>query len=355
MRRSAGALVLALVGVTSLVIAVGADPTAADDWRAVLERAGEAARSTTYEGQALWVTFTPERPYVSTVTVASDGQGAMVVDAAERYRLRVGHEDGDLEHRAEGWVMPLPAALDDGGRRMAALEENYDVRSEGTQRVMDRPATLLALYASASGDLRERLWIDDDTGLLLRRESYGTDGSVARLATYLDLDLDPDPPDTEDGTVLEERIKGVAPVDELGFDALREAGWTVPEELPGGFEAVGAYVVSSESSQPLHLVYTDGLYTVSMFQQTGTPQWDSLPSGARLVEDLPGRVYEWPGALPHRLVWAAAGRTWSVVGDPTPEQLREIARALPHADEPGVLERLRRGFSRLWSWMTEWG
>jgi hypothetical protein len=340
-----------LVAGLAVALLLVAPALADEDGVSLLERSAEATRTSTYAGEALWVVFSDARPYVTTVAVEADGTGEIDVEVPER--LRGDAEDAGARSRA-GWAMALPAIFEDAGHRLKVLTRNYELAVEGTEQVIGRPCTVLALHRQADGTLRERLWIDGASDLLLRRETYGADGELLRLGAFLSLDFDPDV-DRRDDRRRQQRPEGVMPVDEEEVEALRKGGWTVPKALPRGYEAAAAYAMAGADTQPLQVVYGDGLYTVSVFQQPGSADWESLPAGARLAEDLPGEVYEWPGALPHRLVWTAEGRTWSVVGDAPADDLEAIAAALPTAQAPGVLERLQRGFSRLWSGVSHWG
>ncbi len=366
--RRRGRAVVAMV-IALPVALVGAAPawaSEAEAWREVLERAVEATRSVPYSGETLLVELDEDRPRMVKARVRSSGEGGLELGGALRLRLDspvvrnerfLGRNELDLLRR---------------------LGHKYEVAVVGTDDLMDRPCTILEVRRRVDGALRERLWIDEESGLLVRRETFTDDEQPVRLATYLSLDLTPGPgPNTSDDLLAEasddevddrtqdttedttwaetaESIEAPAarPVDDRGLAALRQAGWAVPPSLPGGYAPLGAYTVEADGSQPLQLVYGDGLYVVSVFQQKGRPDWSSLPPGARLVEDVEHPLYEWPGAVPYRLLWEADGRTYSLVGDAPPAELIALTAALPQPEPPGLFERLGRGLGRLWSWAT---
>jgi hypothetical protein len=328
-------------------------------WRTVLERAAVAARQVSYAGEVIWVTRTGDTQHVVTADVRNDPVEMVVGDPAD-VTLRLGADGGWLTASSQGWFLPLPPvepARDDLERMIT----KYEIAVAGTDWIADRPCTIVEVHRRGDGLLRERLWVDDDTGLLMRRETYEGGEQPVRMVAYLSLDLHtrraPSPAARAgrvglDRGLLAEREQGITAIDEQGLSALREAGWVVPDALPGGFAPLGAYAVASAESQPLQLVYGDGLYVVSVFQQTGHPDWSTLPPGAERVESLAGKAYEWPGAVPSRIVWEAEGRTWSLVGDPPPQELLALAAALPQASDPGLWQRLRRGLGRLWSMVS---
>jgi hypothetical protein len=346
-----------MIGMTSGGTAVlAAEP----EWREVLDRAVVSARQLSYAGEAIWVTRTEAGPHVVTVEVSNDPDG-MVVRDPDDITVQLGSDGGGSMASAQGWFVPLPSI--EGGRDdLERITAKYDVAVAGSDRIVDRPCTVVEIHHRRDGELRERLWIDDDSGLLLRRETFEGDVEPVRLMAYLSLDMrgrrggsqavSAERRATEAG--LSEREQGVLAVDDRGLSALREAGWVVPDVLPSGFEPLGAFAVSSAEGDPLQLLYGDGLYVVSVFQQLGLPDWSTLPPGAEEVEGLDWKAYEWPGAVPRRIVWQAQGRTWSLVGDAPPQEMLALAAALPLPSEPGLWQRLRRGVGKLWSLVSPW-
>lgn len=338
-----------------------ADSAEPDDWRDLLLRASSAAQQRRYTGESLWIAWSDGEPQVEVSQVHRDRDN-LTVSFADRFTVRLGDEEGDMVDEGEGWLAPLPAVDQaDAHTALAALEEKYAVTVTGEQRLLDRPCTRMEVRRRDDDSLRERLWVDDQTGLLLRRDSFEGAERRLRLVTYLSLDLRPSAPPRADSRVgrhrrterLERRAHAISPVDTEALSALRQGGWTVPATLPGDYEPVGMFAVDGAESQPLQVVYRDGLYTVSLFQQRGRPDWDSLPEGARVAEGLDWHAYEWPGAVPQRLVWEASGTTFSLVGDAPPEEFLAIAGSLPTRQAVGLADRLRRGLARLWGWLSQ--
>lgn len=347
------------VGVVALVVtALVAPPGAAaadDDWRDVLRRAGEATVATHYEGEVLWVSEVDGVHHLQRIPVRNGASG-LTAGTAGQITLRMG-EGGDLVD-GDGNIVTLPAVDADADDHLDLLLGKYDVSLGTPIDFLDRPCTTLEVRLRDGGELRERLWIDDGSGLVLRRETFESHAAEpVRFATYLSLDLRGERPGHrvsrgQAAVSGSERPHAVEVVDAAGVHALREAGWLVPEELPGGYDMLASYAVAATESQPLQSVYSDGLYVVSVFQQPGRPDWDALPDGLERVPELDWPAFEWPGATPRRILWEAQGRTWTLVGDAPPTEMMAIAGTLPQPEEPGVWRRLRRGWSRMWRAMS---
>ena len=357
-------------GVAASVVAallLQAVPAAADDrdrpWRTLLDKAAQAAEETPYVGESLWVTYENGKPSVSTFLVRSSGNGEISV-ANRGFAVRLGDDGGSLADHERNWFFPLPAAdLAKAHKGLERLADKYDVDVQRTESLLDRPCTRLQIVRESDGELVERLWIDDASGLLLRRETYDGEDNLLRMVAYLKLDLNPNGRSADDDPVSATRgqrpsqkrqEQNVAEVDEVGVAALREAGWVVPEDLPGAYATEGTFVVSTSQSQPLQTVYSDGLYTVSLFEQRGSLDPAALPEGAEVTDVYGFPAYTWPGAVPARVVWEANGTTWSLVGDAPPDQMRAMVAALPQPKPDGVADRMQRGLGRLWSWVSPW-
>lgn len=340
-------------------------------WQVVLDDVAASAQRTPYHAELLVIVYDDGREHLQRYEVRADGSGTVTLRSPERYTLRLAEAGGSVAHHAGGWFAPLPGSgLSDPGRDLAALSRKYRIDTVGGDRVLDRPATLLEIRRRSDGRLRERVWVDAVTGLIVRRESYDGESRPLGIAAFLSLDTTPARAEPRrllggdrhasrsDGDVARAPLTSRAhdgqalPLPRL--DALAEAGWTVPVSLPAGYEVTGSYALDAPGSQPLHLVYSDGLYTVSLFEQRGHPDWDSLPEGAQPSPLLDGRGYEWSGAMPRRLVWEADGTTYSLVGDAPPDEFAAIAKALPQPQPPSLGRRLSQGLRRLLSLLSPW-
>jgi hypothetical protein len=345
-------------------------------WEDVLARARAASRGSVHEGEMLIATFGAEQ-HAQLVEVSAGG-GATTTTMPDDRRVRLSARGGELRDPAEGFTLPLPPIT----ARAAAprqLTAKYDIDVAAEEELLGRPCTRLDVR-TRGGELRERLWVDDRAGLVLRRETYQGD-ELLRLAVYLRLGLDtpparsprraglvaagapgsstaadatPAPMPSGTAPPMEERQQGVATLTEEGLDALLAAGWEIPDALPSGYAADGAYVVAGEAASPLQLVYSDGLYTVSLFQQAGAPDPGSLPAGGQEVDDAGGVAWSWSDAVPLRRVWEAEGTTWTLVTDAPPGDVQQIVAALPRHRDRGPSARLRAGLGRLWSWVSPW-
>lgn len=303
----------------------------------LLEEAVRAAQTLTYSGTkyvAAWrssgastslvdVRHTPVTGLVLTASPTAAG-------AAEDDRLVVAATTLD------------PALLD-------VLADTYELALAGEGRCAGRDAEVVEARRPDGGTVAGRFWVDRETGLLLRREVYDEQGRRLRSSAFVDLSLTAAGPVAGARTVA--RSAG-AVVPSSRLRDLRDDGWTVPDDLPGGFALFDVREKEHGGGQVLQLAYSDGLSTTALFVQRGKPGGE--PPDGFVRRDVAGHPVWLHDGAPERIVWAGDDRVWTLVSDAPEGLVADAVGALPHdaMPEPGFRARLGRGLSRLGSWLN---
>jgi sigma-E factor negative regulatory protein RseB len=165
-----------------------------------------------------------------------------------------------LESRSD--VSPLVSALPSN---TAELEPHYEMTLRGSARVADRPVQVLEIKPRDEFRYGYTLWLDQETAMPLKSTLIDERGAVVEQILFTDIEIPADIP----ASALEPTI------DTTGFTTLR-----APESAPLAADipwraaavAVG-FRLSHETQAPMagsdtpvkHLVYSDGLATVSVF------------------------------------------------------------------------------------------
>lgn len=335
--------VLAGAGLVATAAPAAAAPRDDDEQAALvlLGEAAEASRALTYTGTqyvATWGTTTTS----ALVDVHHEpGRGARVSQAGER-RPPV--------------VVP-PTALAD--ELLAALSDTYQLRVSGQGHCTGRAADVVEARrpgGTGSAAVAGRFWVDRDTGLLLRREVFDAEGRRLRSSAFLELVVQPTAPAgpallPASARTVDDDVAAGEPVPPAELRRLRADGVVAPAELPGSFALVAARQREHDGAQVLHLAYSDGLSTTSLFSQPGEPG-STPPEGFRAATVAGQPVWSAAGA-PQRLVWAGGGRVWTLVSDAPRDAVDSAVAALPHEAMPtqdrGWRARVARGASRLGS------
>ncbi|MFP5309521.1 MAG: sigma-E factor regulatory protein RseB domain-containing protein [Actinomycetes bacterium] len=336
--RATAAAVVAAVGL------LGAAPAVGDEaGREALQRAVDASRATAYEGRVVIVGFDATgAPTLAELDVARGRDGGMRVGVAERWTIG---RAADVAFRsasagellALSGIEPLEFSVDD-------LLTKYDVARQGVSELVTGPATVVGVRERGAATDRERLHLDDSTGLVVRRETFDAAGEPVRLVAFTSLQVIDRSLGVPDGMTAPATTR--TELSDRGLDALASVGWEVPTALDGGFRLREAYALPENDGGSVHLVYTDGLYTLSVYEQHGRLDPDAV-SGARRHAAEGRHVWRWPGSEPERVVWSGAGMTFTAVSDAPLDTIVTAVSALPADPPPGPFARLTRGFERL--------
>lgn len=342
---------LAAVAATLLVSFVGT-ARADDRARELLERAF-AGSDRPFEGRLIIVTLEPDGPAISEMQIARTADGTLLRGGSRAWML--GHLDNEtlFGDPTTGRLLRLA-----GGRTSAQsadlIEAKYDL---GVERSTSGPAgSATAVVVREQGQVRERFVIDDEAGIVVRRETYDREGRPVRLAAFTALELGPvELPTLGAGWVQTEVSPTKTPVTFRGTAILNEVGWTVPGELPGGFRRLDVAALADGDGSALRLLYSDGLYSLSVYEQPGRLDAEALlAKGAERTHLGPHPVYRWSGSEPAPYVWTGDGYTFTAMSDAPPDVLAEALAGLPHDGRDGILSRLRRGLARMLDWLTPW-
>lgn len=241
---------------------------------------------------------------------------------------------------------------------LTLLARHYDLRVAADTLCGGRPAHVVEAFRpgeKGADAVAGRFWIDGATGLLLRRDVLDESGLVARSSSFVSLSVGAVP--VVPATYSSKEI--IRPSGELldnaGLQQLEDDGWPVASQLPSGLELFEARLHDSDAANVLQLSYSDGLSTLSLFVQKG-----QLPPGeVGTPHPMAGQTVWVSTGAAEQVVWAGAGRTWTLVSDAPDSMIVQAVTVLPHTPGPpasdGLLSRTWRGMSRVGSWLTPFG
>jgi sigma-E factor negative regulatory protein RseB len=253
-----------------LVVLVSGQATAQDarDW---LQRMSRAVEELNYRGTFVHVLDgTPETLHI--VHRHADGQSGeriVLLDGPGGEFVRQGATVQGIfpdrrivvfESRSD--VSPLVSALPSNS---AELEPHYEITLGGSARVADRPAQVLEIKPRDEYRYGYTLWLDQETAMPLKSTLIDENGAVVEQILFTDIEI----PDDIPASALEPTI------DTTGFTMLRapesaplaaDIPWRAAT-VPSGFKlSVATQSPMAGSDTPVeHLVYSDGLATVSVF------------------------------------------------------------------------------------------
>lgn len=202
------------------------------------------------------------------------------------------------------------------------LDALYEFQARDGGRIAGRKAWHLEIEAADGIRFGYRLWLDKKTGLLLRSELIHPDGELRQRMIFTSLqqvangELEhwlPDERDDGPFTWIHQDYQAEP-------DPENTVHWK-PEWLPEGFELKVERSRGASPDQMLmqHLVYGDGLNTISVFVEP--EQVVDLPEGAVTV----GAADAYSLRVEKRRV--------TVLGEVTAETLERVARSMPGIEQ----------------------
>lgn len=243
----------------------------AEEARQWLDKMNRAVEDLNYQGTFVHVLEgTPETLRI--IHRNADGRSAERIESLDGAGREIIRQDGQvqcilpdrrvvlLEERRElsPLVSSLPSYSDE-------LEPHYALKLHSTARVANRAAQILEIKPRDEFRYGYMLWLDQETAMPLRSQLIDDKGAIVEQILFTDIDLHSEIP--------AEAI--VATIDTTGFTTLRPPESSPLAEgipwraasVPGGFKlSVATHSQIAGSDYPVeHLVYSDGLATVSVF------------------------------------------------------------------------------------------
>jgi sigma-E factor negative regulatory protein RseB len=316
-------------------------PTVSERARALLDRAATAPAITPYHGLAFVAAWTQRGSTSEVVSVDHvPGRGTSVRSA------------GTAAAPARRLTVQTSGAPSLGEGAVGVLAHHYSLSVTGEDRVAGRPVDVVTASRPGAPAHPEiaRFWLDRSSGLVLRREVYDEHGRTVRASAFVEVDVG----SGEVPAAVADRA-WTNTLDQGQLVALRRQHWHCPAALAGALTLVDARRNGTGRDAIVHLAYTDGIASVSVFEQRGRLDDRGLAGHRRAT--VGGHTVWVRGEVPQRLVWSSGRTVYTVVADAPTRTVDAVVAALPHRNGagPGTLGRLGRGLDRVASWFNPFG
>ena len=279
-----------LGGLCLLPVIAAADP-AADDPRRLLERMGRAVESLNYEGtfvhivegraDTMYVVHRVADGKSTERMVALDGPGREIIRSDDKVTCIFGDKKSVLvERRSDD--SPLRAAVpsysDD-------LDAHYKFVHLRPVKKLGRSAAVIAI--TPRDDLRYgyKLWMDKETGMPLKAQLVDMYGKVVEQLMFVSIELPESIPASKvEPTLSTEDFEWFVQDERSMAEERRgDSNWRAVQ-TPDGFrlEASNVKVMAGSDRAVEHLVYTDGVASVSVFVEPAGSEEADLNGASRI-------------------------------------------------------------------------
>ena len=317
----------------------------------LLAQAAQAAIVTSYQGKEILTRWSQGggSVLVSSIWHVSGGQTVTQTTADGASFSSQSYLSSDTDGQSPEGVLGVTAPL------VRLLDSHYLVAYAGTGSADNRTAQVVEAWR-ADGSIAARFWLDDATKLPLEREVFDTATHVIGQDVFIDVSFATPgvSPQRAAAASASARVSAdpqgpwTDPFSRRQLLALRDGGWQVPAELPGGLSLFTGATTQADTGAVLDLGYSDGLSMVSVFEQRGKlparlAGWRKTKTGGHVVFALPDQ---------RTLTWAGHGMVFTMVADAPSQTVDAVVGALPHDGPAGFWKRMSRGMVRVASWVN---
>ncbi len=142
------------------------------------------------------------------------------------------------------------------------LEAYYKISRLDDDRIADHATVVLDVMPNDKYRYGYRYWLDAETGVLLKCDLLNEEGQVVEQMMFTTLEYLPRAPESAFAKI---DVKGYErQMLDKGRMAVTSADWHVTG-LPAGFMLTQSSLRQSDGAESLHMVYSDGLASVSVF------------------------------------------------------------------------------------------
>ncbi|HEX3309654.1 MAG TPA: sigma-E factor regulatory protein RseB domain-containing protein, partial [Streptosporangiaceae bacterium] len=252
----------------------------------LLAQGAQAAIVTSYRGQEILTRWSHGggSVLVSSIWHVSGGQTVTQTTADGASFSSQSYLSSDTDSRSPEGVLGVTAPL------IRLLKSHYLVAYAGSGSADNRTAQVVEAWR-ADGSIAARFWLDDATKLPLEREVFDTAAHVIGQDVFIDVSFTAagglggvPPGDSRAPGASPQQAAAKSASARVSADpqrpwtdpfsrrqllALRDGGWPVPAELPGGLSLFTGARTQADTGAVLDLGYSDGLSMVSVFEQRG--------------------------------------------------------------------------------------
>jgi len=255
-----------------------------------------------------------------------------------------------MVHSADGWLSLWGHDVTTLGPPPTA---KYRLAVEPGPEIAGRPTDVVAVQLVGGNRLRERLYVDRQSGLLLRRELLDSGGTPYRSVAFTALTTGPAPLGTTEPAAAAALAAAprVAHSQEPAMAHHLKAPYKLKGRIGTGYRLVGSYKAGGVVQQ----FFSDGLHGLSVFEQRGHLSTAETTlageSGAGRAVEISGHTMRaYSASVGEAVVWESDGVVYTAVTDAPWSDLAGAVRDLPHADPPGRLRRVAQTVVSLFRW-----
>ncbi|HEY5822501.1 MAG TPA: zf-HC2 domain-containing protein [Propionibacteriaceae bacterium] len=303
----------------------------ADQAQEFLRRASEAANEVSFAGQQSFTARGPKQTYSARIQVVNQpGQGS---------NIQVLNAQGQPVVNDFAPAAASSRMVDT--ELVSVLGSKYTLSGQRGAVVAGRSAVLVD--ASRYGTTAIRWWLDEETGVVLWRSTFDRHGVAQLSSGFTSVRMN-----IPAGLIEHLPARYYVPTTNVTLsvsnaDRLGTAGWDCRSSL-AGLSLVKLRADRTENPAVVHLVYSDGVSTVTVYEQHG--RLAAAPIESQWDESMRANVQQGAFGL---ATWQSGDTVFTVMTDGSAQLLAQAVAVLPHEGphERTTMEAIRAGWAKI--------
>lgn len=185
---------------------------------------------------------------------------------------------------------------------------NFSLRIVGFETLAGRPVYQLHASPKTPDEYARRLWIDRDHYLVMGTQVEDASGRVINTSRFTQIEINPSDISPSIFRVSGNVEKSMKPAASPPFKVVK------PTYVPAGYKFIGQSVLMVQDSPCVHLQYSNGASTISLFQRKA----DSASAAAKVH-----------GKLLNVYTWTSGDIQFTLIGNVPRGELQKMAVSLP--------------------------
>lgn len=243
--------------------------------------------------------------------------------------------------------------------RIQLAFKNYDWKLVAEDTHIGHKVVIVEVYPKGHKGAYHRFWIDPDHKLILKKDRFSQDGTLIQTIQFTTIrfvDTLSEKLFALDANVKDMQRKVVTSKKLNRGELLRIVKFApkLPVELPYGYAFESAYLETKNNKQRLHLIYTDGIETVSLFE---IPKRSSKRQTVDNTRDRDNQLKISVKEPPWKLVsWSDEKTNYVLIGTINIELIKKMAESVSgkqyetasqHGREKNIFNYFKRGLRHL--------
>lgn len=221
--------------------------------------------------------------------------------------------------------------------KLKKIQDNYEIKFLKDANIAGRTCSVYSFRPKEKGRLVREFWVDTQSGLPLRIDTYNSDGRLLNIASFEAIDFNPEFPQDISQLNLMDQAAQKSPHDVLDviLVPLKKLQETLkdkvmfPGYVPKGYDLKNVFAQKMKNGERYQIIYSDGIAPLSIFQEAmeGAARPEDIQDLEAVTIGKEGQGYFKQQGLMKILRFAAGNTKQTIIGEIDKNEILKIAES----------------------------